>query len=364
MKILIYVGHPAQYLFFRQSIKTLLLREHNIILLIKTKDVLENLVKADGFNYINIVPTVRGASKLSIGLSLVKRNLRMLPIILREKPDLLIGGDPSISQLGWLLRKNRFTLTEDDYPIIKTLADLTFPFAQHILCPNVCDTGNWSNKKIGYEGYMKLAYLHPNIFTPKYNIIEKYNIKEKFVLIRLAKLTAHHDFGIKGLGVDELKMLIESIKSKNYNIYISSEDILNETLSKYKLTINPSDIHHILAFSSLLISDSQSMSVEASMLGTPSIRYSDFAGKISVLEELEHQYKLTFGILPGDFSTLKSKMNEILDNENLKIDFENRRKKMLANKINVSDFMSWFIENYPESATVMKKNPDYQFNFR
>ncbi len=364
MKILIYVGHPAQYLFFRQSIKTLLSREHKIVLLIKTKDVLENLVKTDGFNYINIMPTVRGASKLSIGLSLIKRNFRILPIMLREKPDLLIGGDPSVSQLGWLLRKNRFTLTEDDYPVIKTLANLTFPFAQNILCPNVCDTGKWSYKKIGYEGYMKLAYLHPKIFIPNDTILKKYNIKEKFVLIRLAKLTAHHDFGIKGLGIDELKMLIDSIKSKAYNLYISSEDTLNETLSKYKLTIKPSDMHHILAFSSLLISDSQSMSVEASMLGTPSIRYSDFSGKISVLEELEHQYKLTFGILPGNFNKLKVKLIELLDNKNLKNDFENRRKKMLADKINVSDFMSWFIENYPESSKIMKETPDYQFNFR
>jgi predicted glycosyltransferase len=42
------------------------------------------------------------------------------------------------------------------------------------------------------------------------------------------------------------------------------------------------------------------MAVEAAMLGTPSVRFSSFSGKIRVLEELEHTYKLTVGILPSE----------------------------------------------------------------
>ena len=37
----------------------------------------------------------------------------------------------------------------------------------------------------------------------------------------------------------------------------------------------------------MLVCDSQSMTVEAAILGIPSIRYSDFSGRIGVLEELE-----------------------------------------------------------------------------
>jgi predicted glycosyltransferase len=364
MKILIYVGHPAQYLFFRQSIKTLLSKGNSIILLIKTKDVLENIIKEDGFNYINIMPQPRGNSKVSIALSLIKRNFRILPIILREKPDLLVGGDPSISQLGWLLGKNRFTLTEDDYPIIKTQADLTFPFAQYILSPEVCDSGKWHYKKVGYNGYMKLAYLHPDQFSANKQILSKYNIEGKYVLIRLAQLTAHHDFGIKGLNNNELNQIIATIKANGYKVFISSEGELADSFIKYKLSINPADLHHILNFSSLLISDSQSMSVEASMLGAPSIRYSDFAGRISVLEELEHKYQLTYGILPGKINALLRKIDELLSINDLSEIFKKRRQEMLNDKINVSEFTTWFIENYPKSARIMKENPEYQYNFK
>ena len=35
---------------------------------------------------------------------------------------------------------------------------------------------------------------------------------------------------------------------------------------------------------------------------------------------------------------------------------------MLADKIDVTAFLAWFVENYPGSAKIMKENPDYQQN--
>jgi predicted glycosyltransferase len=74
--------------------------------------------------------------------------------------------------------------------------------------------------------------------------------------------------------------------------------------------------------SSLLISDSQSMSVEAAMLGVPSLRYSSFAGKISVLEELEHKYNLTYGIQIGKEEELMRKLDFLLSMKNLSLEFQ------------------------------------------
>ncbi|NQT77495.1 MAG: DUF354 domain-containing protein [Bacteroidetes bacterium] len=364
MKFLFYSGHPAQYLFFREIIMQLSARGHDTIILIKTKDVLEELVKNDGFEYKNILPRVRGKSKLSIAFSLLKRNLKILLIVLQQRPDILIGGDPSISQVGWLLRKKRFTLTEDDYAIIKPLARLTFPFAQTIVTPMVNNVGKWEYKKTGYNGYMKLAYLHPNIFTPDKNILTHYGISGKYALIRLARLTAHHDFGIKGLNTRLLDQSIAVFKNQGIQVFISSEDTIDDKYKDIKLKIKPADMHHILAHSCIFISDSQSMSVEASLLGVPSIRYSSFVGKISVLEELEHVYGLTFGISEGKEAMLIKKLREILDENELFAKFQKRRKKMLAEKIDVTAFMVWFIENYPKSTRIMKENPDYQYNFK
>jgi uncharacterized protein len=364
MKILFYFGHPAQYLFLRETIRRLSgSEEHEVTILIKTKDVLEQLLTNDKLDYINILPKVRGNSRFSIATSLIKRNLAMLPIILKTKPDLLIGTDATIAQLGNLLNINRITVTEDDFEVVKTLGKLSYPFTQTILCPQVCQVGGWNGKKVGYEGYMKLGYLHPNVFQVQASVLRKYNITCRFILIRLARLNAHHDAGINGIDSNLLDDIIAVAKRNSHEVFISSEKELEETYRPYQLVINPNDMHQILAQASLVVCDSQSMTMESAMLGTPSLRYSDFAGRISVLEELEHKYQLTTGISPGNEADLLLKMEQMLHIEDLRGVYQKRREKMLSDKIDVTAFLTWFIENYPGSKEVMQQNPHFQKRF-
>lgn len=44
--------------------------------------------------------------------------------------------------------------------------------------------------------------------------------------------------------------------------------------------------------------------------------------------------------------------------------FQERRQKMLSEKIDYAQFLTWFIESYPESVKIMKENPDYQWRFK
>ena len=363
-KVLVFFGHPAQYLFMRETIKVLQQRGYKVKIVIKTKDVLEHLVKSDGFEYSNILKNKRGNSKFSIITSLLRRNLKLIPIIIKFKPDLMISTDATIAQLGKLFRIPRITITEDDYNIIKPLADLSYPLTNYILCPSVCDVGRYKQKKIGYNGYMKLAYLHPSIFKFNAKIFLKYKLPKKFALIRLAQLTAYHDKGINGLSTDVLDQIIEKLKFSNISPVISSEYELDEKYKDLGLKINPSDIHHILNMASILISDSQSMSVEASILGIPSLRYSSFVGKISVLEELENKYQLTFGFKIGNEKKLISKLDQILKTENFKKQFEIKKNLMIDDKINVTKFLIWFIEEFPLSPKLFSANSKIQEQFK
>ena len=100
------------------------------------------------------------------------------------------------------------------------------------------------------------------------------------------------------------------------------------------------------------------------MLGVPSIRFSDLAGKIGVLEELEHKYELTYGIKTNNPKGLFLKLDELISIKNCREIFEERRQTMLRDSIDVTAFFVWLIENYPESVGIMKENPDYQYRFR
>lgn len=364
MKYLFYFGHPAQYLFLREAIRRLSgSGNHQITILIKTKDVLEDLIKQDGFAYTNILAQQRGFSKLSVALSFLNRIRLILPIILRKKPDLLVSTDATIAQLGKLLGINRITIIEDDYEVIRNLANLTYPVTQMILCPVVCPVGKWTDKKIGYKGYMKLGYLHPSVFTPNLAIRQTYDLPDRYILIRLARLTAHHDFGIRGIDAELLKQVIELIEVKGLAVRISAEADIDTCFDRFLLRIDPSDMHHVLAQASLLLSDSQSMSVEAAVLGVPSIRYSDLVGRISVLEELEHTYLLTYGVHASDNELLMERLKNLIELPNLEAIFKQRKQRMLADKIDVSAFLVWFLEKYPFSLYIMKEDPDYQNRF-
>jgi predicted glycosyltransferase len=114
----------------------------------------------------------------------------------------------------------------------------------------------------------------------------------------------------------------------------------------------------------MLIGDSQTMTSEAAVLGTPAIRCNTFVRRISYLEEEEFKYNLTYGFLPTDSEAMFGKIEELLAMSNLKQEWQRRREIMLANKIDVTAFFVWFIENYPESTKIMRENPDYQYKFK
>ena len=119
-----------------------------------------------------------------------------------------------------------------------------------------------------------------------------------------------------------------------------------------------------LSFSEIFISDSQSMSLEAGLLGTPYIRFNSFINKISVLDEIENDYKLGYGISSDNPKKLMDKIDFLLDKKGLKNQWQLKVKNMLDNTIDLSSFMAWFFINYPHSQNIYIKNKNYQQIFK
>ena len=65
------------------------------------------------------------------------------------------------------------------------------------------------------------------------------------------------------------------------------------------------------------------------------------------MEEEEHTYGITFGYTPDIFNDMLSKIKVFLPIKNLKQECQKRRIKMLADTIDVTGFLVWFVENYP-----------------
>lgn len=364
MKILFHLGHPAHFQLFKNVITTLKEHGHTCYILIKKKDILEDLLQHSGLEYVNILPQGNPKSKIGFIIGMIKRDWRMFKFCLKHKPDLLVGTSIEIGHIGTLLNIPSINVEEDDAAVIPLHAHFGYRFSTVVFTPIICNNGKWEKKSIKYNGYHELSYLHPNVFTPSKEIVRKYfNPDKPYFLMRFVSLTAHHDAGIKGINTTIAKRIIELLEPYGA-IYITSERPLEEAFEKYRLAINPLDIHHVMSFSNMLIGDSQTMAAEAGILGIPYIRFNDFVGKISYLEEIENTYLLGKGIPPTQINALFEAVKEYLEDTNIKEKQAKRKKKMLSEKIDVARFMVWFFENYPTSLSVMKDNPDFQYTFR
>ena len=347
MRVLVYLGHPARFHNYKNTIAALKAHGHEVEVLIKKKDILEDLLKNAGIPYHNVLEEGRKSSKVGITIGLIKQTLRINRFCNSFHPDILTGSSVENSWIGPLRGIPVINIGEDDASIVPIYARLTYPGASVIICPDSCSCGKWDYKAVKYHGYQELAYLHPENFTPDRSIADKYiDTSSPYFLMRFSSLKAHHDNGIRGINNEIAKRLI-SILEPHGNVYITSERPLGEELEKYRIAINPLHIHHVMAFADMYIGDSQTMAIEAGVLGVPFIRFNDFVGQIGVLAELEDGYKLGFGIKPDNENKLYETVDNLLNMDNRKEVFHARRRRMLSESINFADFLTNYIESYP-----------------
>lgn len=366
MKILVQLSHPAHFHLYKNAIVNWQNDGQKVYVLIKTKDILEDLLQKSGIPFFNILPIPHRKSKFGILMDMLIRDMRLSRFVIRNKIDLLTGSTVEIAHVSYLFGKMSINTGEDDMSVVPSFVKAARNTIQTYLVPIVCDTGVYESVSIKYSSYHELAYLHPNHFTPDKKVVEKYFSADKpYFILRFAQLKAYHDLDAQahGINTEIAQHLIDQLKPYG-DIYITSERELEPQFEQYRIQINPLDMHHVMAFAQLYIGDSQTMAAEAGVLGVPFVRFNDFVGRIGYLRELEDVYHLGYGIKTDNVNRLYNVVDELLAMPNRREVFQERRQKMLSEKIDYAKFLTWFIENYPESKRIMKENPDYQYRFK
>lgn len=342
------MGHPAHYHNFKNCIRLLTERGDQILVVARGKDVLFDLIDTEEWNVVKW-PARAAGGKLSLALNILQREAKLLKVVRKFRPHLMAGTDLGIAHVGTLLGIPSILVNEDDSHAIPLMAKFAFPYASYVLAPNCCDQSPANHKKIGYEGYHELAYLHPTYFTPDRTVLpEVMSNAKRYFILRFASLHAHHDEGRSGID-DELAQKLIQILEPFGRVFITSERELNEDLEPYRLPIHPAVIHHAMAYADLYIGDSQTMAAEAAVLGVPSIRFNDFVGELSYLEELEHIYQLTKGIKTAEPELFLATAKEWVENASLKTLFAERRMRMLNNTVDVT---ARWIEVFDDKAKI------------
>ena len=360
MNILIDIGHPAHVHLFKHFANEMLRKGHKILFTCREKEFEIYLLKHYGFNYKSFGKKYSSLPGKLWGL--VEFDFKEILTGKRFKPDLFLShGSIYAAHASLLLGKPHISF-EDTFNFEQLR--LYTPFTKVILTSEY-DHPLKSVKVIKYAGYHELAYLHPKRFTPDKSVLNDLGVKEheKYVIIRFISWKASHDKGHNGITWENKLNIIKSF-GKYARIFITSETELPNELRNYQIKLLPHRIHDAIAFAWLLFGESSTMAEVAAMLGIPSVFL--YNNSTYYTKHLESKYNLMYNYSESNEDQIKAiqKGVEMLKMPNLRADWQLRRQQMLADKIDVTAFLVWFIENYPESFRIMKEDPEYQERFR
>lgn len=353
MNILVDIGHPAHVHLLRNFIKIMKEQNNKVIVTVRDIPAAIELLKIYEINYYLFGK--KSSSLIGKTFKQLKYDKLIYDLVKKHDIEIGIGSSQTIAQVSKISKMKSFILDDDDALVQPLFAKYVHPCADYLVSPDVLNFERKKKNHITYAGYHELAYLHPNRFVPDKTVLEESGIQddEDYFVLRFNAFKAHHDFGIKGISPENKYKLINLLKERG-KVFITTEKDIDPEFKEYQLKVSPDKIHSLLYYAKMFIGDSQTMTSEAAVLGTPSFRCNSFAGRISYLNEEEFKYGLTFGFKPEEFEFMIRIIKQNLNVPKIKEIWHRKREKMLADKIDVTQFFVNLIRSYPESVNNCK----------
>jgi len=359
MNILIVTGHPAQVHNFKYLKSDLEAKGHKVFWLASDKDISRYLLEHYEIEY-NLLRKPK-KSFLSKVFTLVTNTILTGRIISRRKIDIVVSRvSPYASVACYLLRIVHFALTDTE---TAGFYDKFFGRFVTVILTAKSFKRQLRSDQIRFDGNIELFYLHPNRFDPVEDVTDILGIArdEPYLIMRFVSWDAYHDKGLSGFS-DDNKIKAVTEFSKRIRVFITSEKDLPVPLEPFRIKIPPERMHDVLAGATLFFGESATMASESAVLGTPAIFLNEhWFGST----DEEKEYGLLFSFR-GNLSDQIEAINKgllLLNDEDLKSKMKENNMRFLRNKIDSTAFFLWFIENYPESNSIMQTNPDYQYHF-
>lgn len=360
MNILVDIGHPGHVHLFKNVAAELKKHGHNLFFSVREIPVAKRLMDIYGMPYLDLGE--KSDSVLGKAWTVLKQDFRMLKFAKKNHIDIGLSSGIVISHVSKLTKMKSFMFDDDDDEAEPFVVKYGHPLTDVVMTPAAIKrkTAN----AVYYKGTHELAYLHPNWFRSDESVLERAGLKvgEPFFIMRFVALKGHHDIGQAGLSFEQKQRLIDLLRPFG-RVIITSERAVEPEFEPYRMPVAPEDMHSLMSYASLFVGDSQTMTSEAALLGVPAFKCNTFAGKLSVPNMYEN-YGLCKSFTPTQFDEMCAEIQTLLTNPGKKMQLRENLDHFLADTIDVTAYLTWFIENYPKSRDIMIQNPDYQWKFK
>lgn len=355
MTIHIDIGHPAHVHYFKNLIHLLIEKNHKFIVTARDKEITFQLLHYYGIEYIS---RGKGGKKIINKILYIPyADYSLYKIIKKNKCAISLSfASTYAAHAAKMAGIPHIALDDTEHARFELF--LYTPFTKVIFTPK-CFTKNLGEKQFNYDSYTELLYLHSKYFKPDPNVIQMLNLKngEDFAIVRFVSWTASHDYSETGLTNIQKIHLVEKL-AERLKVFVSSEGDVPPEIEKYLFKIHPAKIHDALFYSRLYVGEGGTTASEASILGTPAIYINSLS-----MGYINDEKKSGLLFQTTDINVVYEKIEHILSHHS-KEHFKRLANNFLLNKIDPTSFLIWFIQSYPSSLDIIKKNPDYQYNFR
>ena len=349
MNILIDIGHPGHVHLLHGVAEEMKRHGHILFYSVRNIAIAKRLMAHYGMiPYIDLGD--KKDSLLGKAQTILQQDIQIANFVRKNHIDLGLSSGLVLSHVSKLSHMKSYVFDDDDDIVEPLSVKFEHPLSDVVFTPDCIQRK--TRHAIYYAGTHELAYLHPNRFTPDPTVLQHAGIQpgERFFIMRFVALKGHHDVGQQGLTMEQKKALVELLKAHG-RVIITSERAIEPEFEPYRLPVPPEEIHSLMAYSSMFLGDSQTMTSEAAVLGVPALKCNTFAGRLSVPNMLEQRFDLCYAYQPQQFEEMYSHIERLLARapEELKNEWQEKRQRMLAEMIDPTEFFVNYIEKTCQS---------------
>jgi hypothetical protein len=337
LHILVDIGHPGDVHVFHDPIKRWQANGHRVTITTSDKDVSLQLLDSYGLPYR--VVGARRPGLLNLANLLVMRTVRITRLSWRDRPDILVSICSATGALSsFLLRRPHVAFDDSEFGTQQRA--VYKPFTAAIITPQQFEL-DFGRKHVRYNGFKELAYLHPSVFRPDPQRVRDlgYDPDLPYFILRSVAWDAAHDYGEHGLTQAGHQRLAERLSQVGRVIVSYEGQAPKDWATGQVLPIDA--MLHLLAFAQLLVSEGLTMVTEAALLGTPAILVNTLqAGNMKRLKAIG------LADLYADDRGALACVERWLANPHLKAEAQAKRQALLEEVVNVSEWMSQYVEEF------------------
>ncbi|OIB59295.1 DUF354 domain-containing protein [Natrialba sp. SSL1] len=348
MDIVITIQHAANVHFFKHVVGELESAGHDVFVFAREKGVVGELLDAYEIDHELLCGEPRGW--LGLGLTQLCYEARLLRRTRAIDPDyILTSHGIAATHVGTLVGAESHVYIDTE-TAINGGNRLTIPFTDVLYTPDSFRE-TYDAEHVRYPGYHELAYLHPDRFDPDPDRLRAHGVDpdERYAVLRLGAWNGNHDIGKQGISAAGRHEIVDELATDG-RVFVADEGDGPLPTGAEPLPVPPADFHHLLAFADLVVGEVATTTLEAGLLGTPTVRISPFAGssEMGKFRELA-EYGLVRSFHTDHETTAIRELTRLYRDPSAASNWADRREALLATKIDVTQYiLSQILADVPE----------------